>query len=311
MFSHFAFNDIMNVIKKSIHICKTFKSLQFEKYQILNNRMISIITFDQDRVKVFQIFERYEKFKFENRELNIVDWTINLLRVFRNKSHIKLFLAFCVDEIYVNEIQNQRCIDIALMLKLIQNSRKFHFDENIAQDISQNSIFRFQDAKTLFHDHFVRQSTNVKQQSLIQSQLFTLNRNYRSHQEILFMTSIVMKILWQTFSHIVDKLNLEIDTLIKSTSILFFNCDASILTRRNVETSISFEHELLFDVEQVVLVRDDIMKVELLKQIEKIALILIILQVKSMKFDDVILWNFFFNIFNKSFYNIIFLLYLS
>ena len=273
--------------------------------------MISIITFDQDRAKVFQIFERYEKLKLENRELNIVDWAINLLRVLRNKSYIKSLLASCVDEIYVDEVQNQRCIDIALMLKLVQNSREFHFDEDIAQDISQNSIFRFQDAKTLFHDHFVRQSTNVEQQSLVQSQLFTLNRNYRSHQEILFMTSIVMKILWQTFFHIVDKLNLEIDTLIESTSILFLNCDASILTRRNVETSISFEHELLFDVEQIVLVRDDIMKVELLKQIEKIVLILIILQVKSMKFDDVILWDFLFITFNKSFYNIFFLLYLN
>ena len=90
----------------------------------------------------------------------------------------------------------------------------------------------------------------------------------------------------------VDKLEPEMGTLIGPIPILFFDCDTAILKRRDVEFSITAEHELLFRAEQVILVRDDSVKVELVTNVGDTAL-LTILQAKGMEFDDVILWDFF------------------
>lgn len=289
---HSAFSDIMGVIKGSVHSCKTLKPLDLEAYQDLSTRVAPNITSVHSRAKVYQIFERYEKLKLEAGDLDTIDWVTSLLKDLRGNPHIRSYLASYLDEMYVDEVQDQRCVDIALMLELGNDPRCFHFGGDTAQGISQDSVFRFQDVKELFHNHFLRQTATVGQQHLAQPQLFTLNRNYRSHQGILSMASAVMGLLWRSFPDTVDKLEPEVGTLIGPVPILFLECDTSILINRDTEDTSLPQHELLFGAEQVILVRDDSMKAELVDKIGEVALVLTILQAKGMEFDDVILWDF-------------------
>ena len=286
------FSEIMKIIKKSIHTCTTLQYLNAQSYQRFNVRVASNFPFNHDRSKVFRIFERYKKLKLENREIDFIDFVVSLLRRLQKNQRIKSRFASCFHEFYVDKIQNLRCIDISLLLTLRNNPCDFHFDEDTAQDISQDSTFRFQNVKTIFHDHFGRQNAAIEHKDFAKPRLFTLNHNYRFHQNILYLVFSVMKFFFNNFPDTVNKLNFEIDTLIGSTSHLFLKCNSSILKNRANENS-TIHYEVFFDAEQIILTRNEKQRVKVVYSIEENALILTILQAKEMKFENVILFNFF------------------
>lgn len=287
------FSEIMGVIKGSIYTCKSLTPLRRHEYLELSARVAPNITSRDDRSRVYRIYEAYEKRKLHTCGQDNIDLILHLLQQLRDDLNTRSLLASYVDEIYVDEVQDLRSVEIALLLTLGNNPRGFHFAGDTAQGISQDSTFRFQDVKALFYDHFHRQSLVVGQEELVQPLLFTLNRNYRSHQGILSLASAVMDLLWRQFPDTVDKLGPEVGSLVGPTPTLFVGCDATTLIRPAAEDDIQPEHELLFGAEQVIITRDEDSKMYLLEQIGEAALVLTILQSKGMEFDDVILWDFF------------------
>jgi len=280
----------MGVIKGSNYTCDNLEFLQARHYEGLSVRVAPNVTSREARTRVFRMFEVYEKLKQQAGNLDFVDWVVCLLRKLRNNPNFRSYLASRIDEFYVDEVQDLRCVDIALLLTLGNDPRAFHFGGDTAQGISQDAVFRFQDAKALFHQCFRGWVSSSGQKAMAQPQMFTLDRNYRSHQGILSLASTVMDLLWRSFPNTVDKLEPEVGTLIGPAPILFQKCDASTLTRCGTEASP--DHELLFGAEQVIITRDETGKADLAEMIGHTALILTILQAKGMEFDDVILWNF-------------------
>lgn len=69
-----------------------------------------------------------------------------------------------------------------------------------AQAISQDSTFRFADIKALLYDHFAAAGAAANQKEIVQATMFTLSKNYRSHQGILALASQVMAMLWKGIS---------------------------------------------------------------------------------------------------------------
>ena len=286
------FSEIMGTIKGSTYTCATLQFLGAQEYQGLSVRVAPNFPSSNDRSRVFRIFEIYEKLKLKAREIDPIDFVVSLLRRLQDDPHMRSRLASCFHEFYVDEVQDLRCIDISLLLKLGNDSRGFHFGGDTAQAISQDSTFRFQDVKALFHDHFSRQSAAIGQEDFAKPLLFTLNRNYRSHQGILSLASSVMDLLFQNFPDTVDKSDPEIGTLVGPIPDLFLGCDASILMNRASGDSVS-PHEVLFGAEQVVLTRNEEDKTKLVHIIGEAALVLTIFQAKGMEFEDVVLFNFF------------------
>lgn len=284
------FSEIMGVIKGSNYTCENLEFLQARDYEELSVRIAPNVTSREARTRVFRMFEMYEKLKQQTGNLDTVDWVVCLLRKLRDNPKLRSYLASCVDEFYIDEVQDLRCVDIALLLTLGNDPRTFHFGGDTAQGISQDAVFRFQDVKALFHRYFHRWIAITGQKIMAQPQMFTLDRNYRSHQGILSLASTVMDLLWRSFPDTVDKLEPEVGTLIGPAPILFQACDASILTQCRREGSP--DNELLFGAEQVIITRDENGKADLVQMIGHTALILTILQAKGMEFDDVILWNF-------------------
>ena len=286
------FSEIMGTIKGSTYTCATLQSLGAQEYQALSVRVAPNFPSSNDRSRVFRIFETYEKLKLRAREIDSIDFVVSLLRRLQDDQHMRSRLASCFHEFYVDEVQDLRCIDISLLLSLGNDPRGFHFGGDTAQGISQDSTFRFQDVKVLFHDHFGRQSAAIGQGDLAKPLLFTLSRNYRSHQGILSLASSVMDLLFRNFPDTVDKSEPEIGTLVGPVPDLFLGCDASILMNRVSEDSAS-PHEVLFGAEQVVITRNEEDKAKLVHIIGEAALVLTILQAKGMEFEDVVLFNFF------------------
>lgn len=64
-----------------------------------------------------------------------------------------------------------------------------------AQTISNDSTFRFPDVKTLFFDHFSAVGESMHQPMLARPKQMVLTKNYRSHNGILSVASVVMKML--------------------------------------------------------------------------------------------------------------------
>ena len=290
---HLVFAEIMGVIKGSASSGKSLEPLQREEYITRSCRLAPTFVLETERSRVYDLFKMYEKLKLELDGVDYVDRVVRILRAVRRDSSLYQLLRSAFDEVYIDEIQDQRIIDIVLLLSFIKDGRGFHFAGDTAQAISQDSTFRFADIKALFYDHFAAASAATHQAELARPEMFTLSKNYRSHQGILALASLIMGMIWKGFPETVDKLEPEIGQLNGPKPVLFKGVDCEILRSRNVgHTSLSAGNSD-FGAEQVILVRDAQSKQSLQDAIGDVALILTILEGKGMEFDDVILWNFF------------------
>ena len=285
------FAEIMGVIKGSVFSRQSLAPISREEYLTRSCRMAPTFVSEAERLCVYDIFGLYEKLKVERGDVDDVDRVVRILRAVRRDSSLRQLLRSTFDEIYVDEIQDHRCLDTELFLSLLKDVRGLHCASDTAQAISQDSTFRFSDMKRLFHEHLAEISALTKQSELPEPQMFTLSRNYRSHQEVLAVSSLFRSMICKGFPDTVDKLDPEVGILSGPKPVLFLGCDVDILHTRNVALSKLSERATDFGAEQVVLVRDTKSKMNLQDQVGNVALILTILESKGMEFEDVILWN--------------------
>ena len=290
---HLVFAEIMGVIKGSSSSRKSLEPLRREDYLAQSCRLAPTFVLEAERSRVYDVFKMYEKKKSELDGVDYVDRVINLLRALQQDPSLKQLLQYGFDEVYIDEIQDQRCLDIELLLNIIKDCRGFHFAGDTAQAISQDSTFRFSDIKALFFSHFAQAGVATNQPELARPEMFLLAKNYRSHEGILALASLIMSMIWKGFPETVDKLEPEIGHLNGPKPVLFCGIDSEILRSRHVGRGAVPEGAGDFGAEQVILVRDTRMKASLREEIGDVATILTILESKGMEFEDVMLWNFF------------------
>ena len=287
------FAEIMGTIKGSGSSKDSLAPLTRDEY--LNRSIQKAPTFalEKERSRVYEIFEKYESLKVQRGDVDYVDRIVKILYSLKKDSILSHRLRTSFDEIYVDEVQDQRCLDIELLLSIIQDPRGLHVAGDTAQAISQDATFRFADIKSLIYEHFNAASSSMNQSELARPITFSLCKNYRSHQGILSLASLIMDMLWRGFPETIDKLNPEVGQLGGPIPLLFLGCGSEILLTNNVGLVDITTSTMDFGAEQVILVRDEHAKVNLQNSIGDAALILTILQSKGMEFDDVILWDFF------------------
>ena len=288
-----AFAEIMGVIEGSISSRGTLKPLSRKEYLELSSRVAPTFTLESEKSRVYDVFEKYRALKLRRQELDGVDRVIKLIRAVRGNQRLKKYLELTFDEIYIDEVQDLRCLDIELLLSIINEGRAFHFAGDTAQTISHDSYFRFQDIKALFYDHFAAAASLMNQPELARPQLFMLAKNYRSHQGILGLASLVMDMLWNGFPETVDKLEPEVGQIHGPIPVFFLGCNVQMLTSSETRAVDQPKQTLDFGAEQAIIVRDQSTKVKLQAEFKDKALVLTVLQCKGMEFEDVFLWNFF------------------
>ena len=287
------FAEILGVIKGSRQSMTTLRPLSEQEYLELSVRLAPNFSSEAERRSVWAVFHKYQALKLQRGETDGVDYVVGVIRKIQADAGFRSLVAATFDEVYVDEIQDLRCLDIELLLTLVNDGRAFHFAGDTAQTISQDSHFRFEDIKAMFYDHFAAAAQSTAQKGLAQPCLFTLPQNYRSHQGILGLAALVMEMLWNGFPDMVDKLPPEIGQNQGPLPVFFLGCEPGMLMPHDDRATDGSKHTLEFGAEQAILVRDHPTKALLQAQLKDAALVLTIIESKGMEFEDVILWDFF------------------
>ncbi|KAH8693394.1 hypothetical protein GQ44DRAFT_832739 [Phaeosphaeriaceae sp. PMI808] len=287
------FPEIIGIIKGSTLSSTTLLPLSQADYFSYSSRLAPMFSAESQRSRVYELFLAYEKLKKHYGDVDYVDRVVSLLKSVREKETVQKLFRLAFDELYIDEVQDQRSIDIELVLNIVKDPRGIHFAGDTAQSISKDSTFRFEDIKALIHQHFLYASKHSSQSDIAKPAQFFLSQNYRSHQGILSLASLVMQMLWTGFPETVDKLAPEVGRLVGPRPTIFVGFGAEVLSAQMVGLVQLHERVADFGAEQVILVPDKDAKMRLQAQIGDAALVLTILQSKGMEFDDVILYNFF------------------
>ncbi|MCL7045377.1 hypothetical protein MKW94_013410, partial [Papaver nudicaule] len=252
--------------------------LSKEDYKSLSSARVSILSMET-REMIYDIFIDYEKKKVLNGEFDLSDFVIDLHSRLKNGS----FRGDDMDFVYIDE-------------------EGFVFSGDTAQTIARGIDFRFQDIRSLFYNEFLCDSQNNgegkvkdKDQSRI-SEIFQLSQNFRTHAGVLHLSQSVIELLYHFFPHSIDILSPETSLIYGEAPVLLESVkdeNAIITIFGNSCGGTNGGTMVGFGAEQVILVRDESARKEILEQIGKQALVLTIVECKGLEFQDVLLYNFF------------------
>ncbi|KAG0641145.1 hypothetical protein HOY80DRAFT_955829 [Tuber brumale] len=298
-----AFLEIMGVIKGSVSPAGNYEPLSRQEYLGKRWRLAPNFASEREREAVYELYEWYERTKKKRGDIDQPDRIIKVnkaLEAFSSSEIIedKIFerdIRRILDEIYVDEVQDQRTSDIGMLLALVRFPRGIHFAGDTAQCISKDALFRFANAKSLFYERF-KDSTSSDRD--LRPTLRPLSHNYRSHKQILSVASLVMDLLYRGFPDLVDESPPEIGDIPGPKPTLYVGNNITNMLKLEEEregpqksnTDNSGFNE--YGGVRVILVRDKETRDELRAVLGRSSEVLTILQSKGMEFEDVFLYNF-------------------
>lgn len=283
------FAEIMGVMKGSGSKSMSSGPMTLREYLDKSDRVAPTFTLESERIQAYQLFQHYERLKKENEDVDYVDRVIDVLVAMKNDQSLERLLSAAFDEFFIDEVQDQRIVDLELFLSLLKDSRGFHVAGDTAQNISKESTYRFADIKALVYNHFQQTKQKIRASPVV----FTLGLNYRSHDGIVKLASFVVDLLWKAFPRSIDKMMPELGQLQGPLPIIFVGCEPEFLSKVRLDSSDLSPDTAGFGAEQVIITRDDDSSEKLIKKIGDIALFLALAESKGMEFGDVILYNFF------------------
>ncbi|KAF8416944.1 hypothetical protein EV426DRAFT_624835 [Tirmania nivea] len=286
------FPEILGIIKGSTSLKRDFKPLSRQEYLRQTEEKAPVFARDDLRDRVYNLYENYEKKKRNYWDRDDIDRAIHILKSLEDKSELKEQVQTLFDEVYVDEVQDNKLLEIDLLFTLVKNPHGIHFAGDTAQCVSGDNTFRFADIKDRFYNHF---STMTKGSWDFRpsSKEFKLAKNYRSHQEILSLAADIVKMLCNGFPDQMDILPREIGEESGVKPTIFLGFDYKILPQGKTEVPGVKQAISDFGAEQVIIVKDDFAKEELKKKFT--STILTVYQSKGLEFEDVVLYNFFSN----------------
>ncbi|OIW00707.1 hypothetical protein TanjilG_09676 [Lupinus angustifolius] len=289
------FTEIISHIKGSIQSTEPGDGkLSRQGYLSLSENRASSLS-KQQRMMIYDIYQSYEKMKMDKGEFDLADIVIDLHR----RLSVKSFKGDEMSFVYIDEVQDLTMSQIALFKYVCQNiDEGFVFCGDTAQTIARGIDFRFQDIKSVFYKKFVleskKSSYNHGKEKAKVSEIFLLKNNFRTHAGVLRLSQSTIDLLYRFFPYSIDVLEPETSSISGEAPVVLEcgNKENAIVTifgnNGNVGGKI-----VGFGAEQVILVRDDSARKEILDYVGKNALVLTILECKGLEFQDVLLYNFF------------------
>ncbi|KAK6921421.1 DNA2/NAM7 helicase, helicase domain, partial [Dillenia turbinata] len=246
------------------------------------------------RELIYDIFIQYEETKLEREEFDLADLVIDL--------HCRLnsvgYKGEKMDFIYIDEVQNLSMRQVALFKHLCRNTETgFSFLSDTAQTLARgfNYNYRFADIRGLFNKEFVPCAERGAEKGYA-SDIIHLNRNFYANASVLKIAQSILELLFHFFPLSIDILSPETS----EKSILGGQLPALIQSEfAKAAVSSIFKTKANrkmisgFGPHQVILVRDNRARNEILVQVGKQALILTVMECKGLEFQDVLLYKFF------------------
>ncbi|RHZ88684.1 hypothetical protein Glove_21g290 [Diversispora epigaea] len=257
--------------------------LSREDYRIISTKKYPL--FQNNRDEIYDLFERYEKMKSKNGDFDSTDRTLAIFRYAKTKA----LVGPHIHEVYIDECQDNRIVDLALILKLFEKADSIFMAGDIAQCIAEGSSFRFEDLRSLMYKWELNriQTINIPPKP----KQFNLNTNYRSHNGILRLAASIIDLISNFFPDSIDKLKREHGEIDGPKPVIFegFQNEASLFDASS--DCKSTPKVIEFGARQVIIVRNKKTKDRL--KAYKLGSVLTIYEAKGMEFDDVLLYNFF------------------
>ncbi|KAL5984658.1 hypothetical protein ACLOJK_041279 [Asimina triloba] len=259
-----------------------------ENYIMLSEGRMSSLRSEQ-REKIYEIFLDYEKKKAENGEFDISDMVNDLLQRLSYEGYVSDKMDF----VYIDEVQDLTMRQIALFKYVCNNFEEgFVFAGDTAQTIARGIDFRFQDIKSLFYKEFLSElksgcKEGLKEKNVRVSDIFHLTQNFRTHLGVLKLAQSVVDLLFRFFPLSVDILSPETSLIYGEAPVILDsgNDENAIITIFGSSGSSNARVNGGFGAEQVILVRDDCDKKQILDHIGKQALVLTIVECKGLEFQ--------------------------
>ncbi|TCD62368.1 hypothetical protein EIP91_006977 [Steccherinum ochraceum] len=278
------FAEFMGVVKGSERTLQSESGyLTKEEYEALSVR--SHGTFSNQRDAIYSLFVTYQRMRAERRHYDAAD---------RTHAIVKNLLGVGipgrpVDFIYVDEVQDNLLIDAHILRSICSNPNGLFWAGDTAQTISAGSSFRFNDLKAfLYRLEEVRQGGEPPKPP----ETFQLITNYRSHNGIVGCAHSVVALITEFWPHAIDTLAEEKGIVDGLKPVFFSGWDKDTVRYEQFLFGESGS-QIEFGAKQCILVRDDVAREKLRKQVGDIGLILTLYESKGLEFDDVLLYNFF------------------
>ncbi|KAK1685246.1 hypothetical protein QYE76_046094 [Lolium multiflorum] len=290
------FTEIISHIKGAYQASRPYTGkLGRQDYVMLSDKRFSSLN-SEKRDRIYDLFLEYEGMKCSAREFDLSDFVNSL----HNSLLSEGYSGDMVDFVYIDEVQDLTMTQIALLKYVCRNIKEgFLFAGDTAQTIARGIDFRFEDIRSLFYTAFLAENEAFNQgpkhgKKVHLSDMFQLSQNFRTHCGILRMAHSIMSLLYFFFPSSVDKLNPETGLVYGEAPVLLEsdNDENAIMTIFGESKS---KHGNLhgFGAEQVILVRDDATRKQIIDLVGKQALVLTIVECKGLEFQDVLLYNFF------------------
>ncbi|PKI49698.1 hypothetical protein CRG98_029943 [Punica granatum] len=203
------FTEIISHIKGGIRVADSPNGrISREDYVLLSEGRASTLTADE-REKVYDIFQDYEKMKAMNGEFDLSDLVNDLHSRLRHEKWKGDRMEF----VYIDEVQDLTMGQIALFKYVSSNVEEgFVFSGDTAQTIARGIDFRFEDIRFLFYKEFLHGLGDEVRQNLHRgriSKVFHLSQNFRTHAAILKLAQSVINLLSHYFPLLIDILSPE------------------------------------------------------------------------------------------------------
>ncbi|KAL6508250.1 hypothetical protein OROHE_021792 [Orobanche hederae] len=287
------FTEIISHIKGGMLLASRKLMLDRDDYVSLSDKRVSTLSAN-DRNTVYDLFLDYEKMKTEFFEFDLSDFVTSL----HQRLHNENFPGDKMDFVYIDEVQDLTMRQLALFNYICKNvDEGYVFSGDTAQTIARGVDFRFEDIRSLFYNEFIMKNKRLEISSKMEkeqvSDMFYLCQNFRTHSGVLRLSQSVVDLLCHFFPQSIDVMPPETSFVFgeppvvlepgtdENALITIFGCGG------NVGKVIGF------GAEQVILVRDDSARKEVMSYIGHQALVLTIVECKGLEFQDVLLFNFF------------------
>ncbi|GMJ04502.1 hypothetical protein HRI_004119400 [Hibiscus trionum] len=289
------FTEIMSCIKGGLRSENSIDGILNEDVYVKLSEDRGSTLSSPERQNIYNIFQCYEKMKREKGEFDMADVVIDL----HHRLQCERYEGDIMDFVYIDEVQDLTMRQIALFKHVCKNvSEGFVFCGDTAQTISKGIDFRFEDIRSLFYNEFVLgskcETNHVKKEKGQISKCLHLSQNFRTHVGVLRLAQSVIDLLYHFFPSSVDMLCPETSLIYGEAPIWLESDSKGNVVGKIFTNSVEGGGRMVgFGAEQVILVRNDRAKKQILKYVGKQALVLTIVESKGLEFQDVLLYNFF------------------
>ena len=280
--------EIRSFIKGSFQALQTANGyLSLDEYQNLGHKMAP--NFADKKHLVYKLFEKYEQIKRWNNCFDECELVFNLFQRLSKLDDIN----WCIHQFYIDEVQDFTQAELTLLLQCCRWPNGLFLTGDTAQSIMRGVSFRFSDLRSVFHYISKHVDTSKGQKVKIKvPKLHTLTQNFRSHSGILQLAASVIDLLMHFFGSSLDKLPSDQGMFPGPKPVLLLSCnysDLSLLLTGNEREASAIE----FGAKQAIIVQFDGVKKKLRKELD--AIVLTVFESKGLEFDDVLLYDFFFD----------------